>query len=378
MGFSYSLSTDSLTSIYPAGTPILRERPSIARAREIVLAHGWNSTSYQILNPGIERWFATDKQAVIGYVSSAGVRVVAGAPVCGKNDLRVVASKFEEDAAIKKERVCYFAAESRLDSTHADSNKHSRVLLGAQPVWNPADWSAIIKTHASLRAQLNRARNKEVNVAEWPAQEAHNHPRLLACLHKWLAMKGLPPLHFMVEPDTLGRLFDRRVFVAEKAGEVAGFLLLSPVAQRNGWLFEQFVHARGAPNGTVELMIDTAMRTLAAEGFDYATLGLAPLSTRARVPKFDNPLWLRFVLAWLRKHGRRFYNFDGLDAFKAKLRPSHWEPVFAISNEKKISVRTLYAIASAFSQNAPFKLILGGLGKAAATEIKWLKMRLFG
>ena len=29
-----------------------------ARARALVLAHGWNATAYQILNPGSLHWFA--------------------------------------------------------------------------------------------------------------------------------------------------------------------------------------------------------------------------------------------------------------------------------------------------------------------------------
>jgi phosphatidylglycerol lysyltransferase len=243
-------------------------------------------------------------------------------------------------------------------------------------VWNPREWEGIVAGHKSLRAQLNRARNKGVTVTEWPAEKADNNPSLIECLTKWLDAKGLPPLHFIVEPDTLGRLFDRRVFVAERAGEVAGFIVLSPIATRNGWLFEQFPHAPGAPNGTVELMIDAAMRTLAEEDYDYATLGLSPLSVRANVEPFDNPLWLRIVLAWLRKHAQRFYNFDGLDAFKAKLRPSHWEPVFTVVNEKRISPGTLYAVAAAFSRNAPIKLVLGGLTRALMVEIKWLRQKL--
>lgn len=354
----------------------LKDHPAIAKARNIILAHGWNSTSYQILNPGISRWFTKD--AVVGFVSSKGVRVAAGAPVCTLDDLPRVAAEFEQDAALSKERVCYFAAEARLESVYAGSPGHARVLLGAQAVWDPAEWVGIIGSHKSLRAQLNRARNKGVAVTEWPAEKARNNPELTACLENWLAAKGLPPLHFMVEPDTLGRLFDRRVFVAEQGGAVAGFVVLSPVATRNGWLFEQFPHAPGAPNGTVELMIDTAMRALAEGGYDYATLGLSPLSVRADVEPFDNPLWLRFVLAWLRKHGQRFYNFDGLDAFKAKLRPRHWEPVFAVSNEKNISPGTLYAIASAFSKNAPISLVLGGLWRALVTETKWLRQKLSG
>jgi phosphatidylglycerol lysyltransferase len=118
------------------------------------------------------------------------------------------------------------------------------------------------------------------------------------------------------------------------------------------------------------------MRAIAADGCDYATLGLAPLSRRAEVEPFHNPLWLDIVLAWLRKHGQRFYNFDGLDAFKAKLRPDVWEPVFAVSNESRVSFQTLYAIASAFSGNAPFQMLSGGLVKAAATEVRWLRNKI--
>jgi lysylphosphatidylglycerol synthetase-like protein (DUF2156 family) len=346
---------------------LLESRPDVARARDLVLMHGWNSTSYQILNPGISRWFSKANDAVTGFTSANRVRVAVGAPVCPLAVLPPVVDEFELDAAQNGERVCYFAAEARLESIYTGSSDHSKFLLGAQPVWNPADWAGIVANHKSLRAQLNRARNKGVTVTEWTHEKAHKNVALVECLRTWLAAKGLPPLHFMVEPDTLGRLFDRRVFV-----------VLSPVATRNGWLFEQFPHVPGAPNGTVELMIDTAMRALATGRYDYATLGLSPLSTRAEVAPFSNPLWLRIVLAWLRKHAQRFYNFDGLDSFKAKLHPTGWEPVFAVSNEKNISPRTLYAILSAFSDGAPMRLITGGLWRAFITEIKWLKRKLAG
>jgi phosphatidylglycerol lysyltransferase len=300
---------------------------------------------------------------------------VAGAPACEAERLADVAAEFEADAAENGQRVCYFAAESRLESLYADG-AYSRVLLGAQPVWKPTDWPEIVRRHKSLRAQLNRAKNKGVTVSEWPGERARNSPVLDDVLHAWLDSKGLPSLHFMVEPETLSRLEYRRVFVAECGGQTVGFVLLSPVARRNGWLFEQFPHRPGAPNGTVELMIDAAMRAIAEDGYEYATLGLAPLSTRAEVEPFRNPAWLQLFLFWLRKHGQRFYNFDGLDSFKAKLRPERWEPVFALSNEPRISFKTLYAIASAFSGNAPFRMVFGGLAKAAATEVKWLRKRI--
>ena len=357
-------------------TPDITDRVEYERARELVMRYGWNTTCFQIVNPGIEYWFGGDGESVIGYVTSGKARVVAGAPVCAEDAVRSVASEFEDDARSKHLGVCYFGAEARLENAFHDSKDHSRVLLGAQPVWHPSNWPKIMAGRSSLRAQFNRARNKGVEISEWSIERATNNPLLRGCLEAWLESKGLPPLHFVIEPETLGRLENRRIFVAEHNSRVAAFLVLSPIPTRKGWLTEQFPHHPTAPNGTVELMMDRAVKQLYDEGDLYVTLGLSPLSKRAKIEKFDNPIWLRILLAWLRKHGQRFYNFDGLDAFKAKMTPETWEPVFAISNESVFSGKTMYAIALAFTENHPFRVVLNGLQKAVVAEAgnfrKWI------
>ncbi len=341
---------------------------SVFLARNIVVKHGWNTTCFQIVNPGIEYWFGREQESVVGFVSSKGFRVVAGAPVCAASDLKDVVAAFETDSRDKGFSVCYFGAEARLDGLLERSETHSRVLLGAQPVWRPENWASIVVARKDIRSQLNRARNKGLQVDEWPVEKAESNPELLDCLESWFELKGMPPLHFVIEPDTLGCLEHRRVFVASLAGRVVAFLVLSPIPTRSGWLTEQFPHRPGAPNGTVELMMHTAINTLADEGFEYVTLGLSPLSKRAKIKPFDNPLWLRFVLGWMRKHGQRFYNFDGLDFFKAKLAPENWEPVYAISNKPVFSAGALYSIANAFTANHPFRSFGAGVAKAIATE----------
>ncbi|HLK58098.1 MAG TPA: alpha/beta fold hydrolase [Chthonomonadaceae bacterium] len=355
----------------PRATP----DPIPARARELVFRYGWNATAYQILNPEMERWFSAAGDAVVGFVRRKGVRITAGAPVCERDRLAEVAAEFERDAGEAGERVCYFGAAARLRSLLQELPSHSTLVIGAQPVWNPAHWSDILKRHASLRAQLNRARNKGVGVAEWPATRAHRNPDLQRCLEEWMATRGLPTLHFLTEPVGLDRLADRRLFVAEQAGVPVGFLIATPVPDRNGWLLEQIVRGRAAPNGTAELLVDAALCTFAEEQADYVTLGLAPLSRRAGVPDERPFPGLRLVLAWIRAHGRRFYNFDGLDAFKAKFRPDAWEPLFAISNEAVFSPRTLYAIAAAFTSGPPLRAITHALSAAVRQELIWLRDR---
>src|SRR5688572_30141075 len=178
------------------------EQPSaeLRQVRDLVMQYGWNATAYQIINPGIAHWFARGGDAVVGFVEFHRTRVVAGAPVCPEERLSPVRAEFEWESHAAGLRVCYFGAESRLESHLRDSPEHSMVLLGAQPSFRPRDWPEMLQSHASLRMQLNRARNKSVGVVEYTADRASNDSALRDCLREWLATRGLPPLHFLIEP----------------------------------------------------------------------------------------------------------------------------------------------------------------------------------
>jgi hypothetical protein len=51
-------------------------------AHELVMTYGWNTTAYQILNPGLEYWCASHEPAVVACIRRQNVLLVAGAPVC--------------------------------------------------------------------------------------------------------------------------------------------------------------------------------------------------------------------------------------------------------------------------------------------------------
>lgn len=343
----------------------------VERARRLVLAHGWNATSYQVLNPGIELWFAAEGDGVIGFVRSGRTRVVAGAPVCADDRVAAIATEFERDAAAHREQVCYFAAESRLAAATRETSPRARLLLGAQPVWRPARLVATIHERASLRAQLHRARNKGLTVTEWSAERAHD-ASLRRCLAEWLATRGLPALHFLVETATLDGLFDRRLFVAERNGEPVAFLVATPIPARNGWLVEQIVRGRRACNGTSELLLEAAARAFAAVDARLVTLGLAPLASHEAIATVAHPWWVRWLFAWLRAHGRRFYDFRGLEAWKAKFRPEAWEPVYALAPGSQVGVRVLHSIAGAFARGSPALLAMRAAARAVQTEVRSL------
>jgi phosphatidylglycerol lysyltransferase len=352
----------------------------LERVRELVLAYGWNSTAYQILNPGIEHWLPADgRDCVVGFVRQRRRWIAAGAPVCEPSRLRDEAAAFERDAAVRAEaKVCYFCAMDRTRDLVARDGRHAIIAIGAQPVWDPRGWDERVRRpRSSLRAQLNRARNKGITVVIPPMRPVPYRPELEHCLGEWLGARPLPPMHFLVEPDTLGGvLADRRLYVAmrDANGErrVVAFLVASPVPLRNGYLIEQIARANGCPNGTAELLIDAAVRDLAASGATYVTQGLVALSTHARAAMNDNPLWFRALTGWARAHGNRFYNFRGLEAFRTKMTPDSWETIYAIANEPRFTAVTLNAVARAFCRGSPVLALTRAVAKAVRQETRWI------
>jgi len=349
---------------------------SLESARGIVMAHGWNATSYQILNPGIRHWFSPIHQAVVGYKRRGNMLLVAGGPVCGLGALASVCDQFEDFARQQGRRVCYVCAEERLQTLFAPSTNHSSIALGAQPVWNPGVWPEIVRDRPSLRAQLSRAKNKGVAVEAIAAQQAASNPELRLLLQQWLAGRRLPPLHFLTEPNVLdGVLTDRGILLARRHGAPVAFLVASPARARNGYLVELLARSPAAPNGSSELLIDAAMRRFADEGCEYATLGLVALANAADEQIRLNPGWLRTMMYFARAHANRFYNFRGLERFRVKMAPARWETVYAISNERHFSLRTLYAMGGAFSGIPPWAAIAIGMAKAVGAELRAVGQR---
>jgi phosphatidylglycerol lysyltransferase len=334
------------------------------------MSYGWNATSCQILNPGIDHWFSSTNKAVVGYTRRNGLLAVAGAPVCAPELLADACAEFEAYAHGIGCRVCYVCAEDRLRNLLAASPPHAEVVLGAQPVWDPRTWTGLVQKQASLRAQLNRSRNKAVVVEPAVPEQAATNPDLRKVLREWLEARRLPPLHFLVEPDVLdGVVSGRIVLVAKHNGRAVAFLVASPVVARNGYLVELLARSHSAPNGTSELLIDAAMQCFAREDCHYATLGLVALTHVVDQEMRRNPLWLRVIMQFARAHANRFYNFRGLEWFRIKMIPGTWEPLYAISNEKSFSVQTLYNIGGAFAGISPCLAVAIGIARAIGREL---------
>jgi phosphatidylglycerol lysyltransferase len=345
-----------------------RERP---RVLALLQRHGWNATSFQILEPGFRYWFDVGDdagdEACVGYVDTGRAWVVAGSPVAPPERFAEVTARFAAAAAAAGRRVCCFATELRF---------HDRVAwpamrVGDQPSWAPADWTGVLRDNRSLREQLRRAHAKGVTVRALDAAElAPGEPlrgALDTLIARWLASRPIAPMGFLVHVDPFGFASERRYFVAERAGALVGFLSAIPIYARPGWFFEDFLRDASAPNGTVELLIDAGMRAAAAANIPYVTLGLVPLSGEI------SP-WLRAARRW----GKALYDFDGLRAFKAKLRPRAWDPIYLSYPPGRSGFVAMFDTLTAFSRGGLLRFGVETLLRGPAIVMRVLAVLLLG
>ncbi|MBN1204374.1 MAG: DUF2156 domain-containing protein [Myxococcaceae bacterium] len=320
--------------------------PSSQREHERVLQllkrYGWNATSFQVLEQGFRYWFDASGEACVAFVDTGGAWVAAGAPIAPAERLAEVVSGFEAAARSEGRRVCFFATERRF----AEAAPVEAMPIGEQPTWEPRRWEETLRSSRSLREQLRRARARGVTVRQVGLEELREpeHPtrwavdRLLA---RWLASRRMAPMGFLVQVSPYAFAEERRAFVGELEGEVVCFLSAAPVFAREGWLLQHVIRDPRAPNGAAELMIDAAMRAAAAEGKRYVTLGLAPLSGQVAP-------WLRAARSW----GAALFDFEGLRAFKAKLRPHAWDPIHLAWPVRTGSLWPVYDALRAFARGS--------------------------
>lgn len=308
-----------------------------ARALKLLEQNGRTATAFQTLAPGMQHWFShgdDHESGMVGYVDIGSAWVVAGEPIAPRERTIPVAEEFVAHAEENGKRVAFFATEGAL----ASSPRFRRVLIGEQPVWNPMEWPEMLRTTRSLREQLRRARAKGVVVRTIVESEQSTEAAVERLMHRWLATRAMPAMHFLVELEPFVHRESRRLFVAERDGSLVAFLSLAPVAARNGWLFEHLLRDPSAPNGTAETLVDFAMQQLRAENVTWATLGLAPLAGNVSG-------WLRFA----RTAARPLFNFSGLAAFKRKLRPTSWESIYLAYPRERSSVLAMLDGLRAFA-----------------------------
>jgi phosphatidylglycerol lysyltransferase len=343
--------------------PLRVKTEDTLRVLTALKAWGHHPTSFQILEAGNLYWFDPEVPApgaVVAYRQVGRYRVAAGVPIAPPEATGSVAARFiQEGSAAGLETLFFSADQAFVDAVSAIDGAPplDSVTIGEQPEWNPAHYTTEGPERASLRAQLHRARNKGVRVRAVSDDEvAHTPGRVRAeiesVLQRWMASRRMSAMAFLVDLQPFHQASERRYYIAEHEGRAVGFLSAIPVYQRRGWFFEDVLRVPEAPNGTVELLIDAAMRDAATRGDRFVTLGLSPLSEVDISPGPHRRL--RRGLRWCHERLDGLYSFQGVRDFKARFKPDRWHEQLLVSSPKPLGLGAIHAVLRAFADGGLF------------------------
>ena len=282
---------------------------------------GVDAVSFQAFKVGGHWWVDEAPPAGTGarvaYVRSGGSWIAIGTPLAEPTLRSEAVLRFIATARAAGRRPMFFGVEDL-----APFQGCRALLLGLQSVLKPSEWTATLRQRPKLREQLRRALAKGVKVREVhdgelsPGSPMHRDVERLRA--QWLSSRHLEPMSFLVDVEPFYEAGEHLYFVAERRGASVQFLSAVPIYASNGWLMEDMLRGRNAPNGTTELVIDALMRRVESDR-GWITPGLTPLTGSI-------PWWLRFI----RSASLALYDFSGLWRFRSRLRPSAWRPVWLV------------------------------------------------
>jgi phosphatidylglycerol lysyltransferase len=138
----------------------------------------------------------------------------------------------------------------------------------------------------------------------------------------WLATKGGKEKGFSLGFWSRPYVLRHDVAIVRHSERITAFANLWRGGGRREFTVDLMRHRPDAPPGTMDLLFIGLLSQAKSEGFRAFNLGMAPLSGLATHRLAS--LWSR-IGAFLYRRGDRFYNFEGLRAFKNKFSPE-WRP----------------------------------------------------
>jgi phosphatidylglycerol lysyltransferase len=326
--------------------PKLWPAPARAKLESWVNQYGVNSTSYVLLE-GPKRYFTSPQvDGFLAYQMRAGVAVIGGDPVCPSGQAPELIRNFV--AAMTSCPVAAYQVSLHMRDAFREAG-FKDIQIGKEAIFDLSRFSLAGGRMELVRAATNKARREGVVVSEHRpfvlGAEPVNH-ELRAISNEWLRSKGEHEFGFLLGSLGLDQRSAKRYFIARSAGGVGrieGFIVCEPIYGRNGFYLDVTRRRGNAIRGTMELLTSETLRLLWAEGYDMASMGLAPLALLDDPDLSGHPR-LTSLMRFIYQRVNGNYDFKLLYRYKAKYHPHAWEPRYLCFNRKRLTLRMVYAV----------------------------------
>ena len=326
--------------------------------------YGYNPQSLVSLTPSAAKWFDYRTQSGLTYTEYGKIRLVAGDILAADENIVAALGKFLAEAQAENKIVAFMPATEKFAKAVIPFG-FKAVKIGASPYFDLTNWNPRGNKAKKMRAGCNQAKRAGVSVEQIFQSGVSLRNEVLEICENWMnSRRAGVEFEWLFKLDPFLHIDRKKYFTARNTqGKLVGLLTASPIPAREGWYLEDFLRLPDSPNGTTDLLIFEALKTLANEGAKIATLGTVPLAIDG-----DDSLsgrdrfFSKEILGFARDYLDFVYNFKGLRHFKGKFVPSWWESEYVLIPDVLFaSPRVANAFAHALLPKGLFSTVFRGI-----------------
>lgn len=311
--------------------PVFLREPTTVRerqqARDIVEKYGCSSLAAFTLLSDKSYFFSPSGRSVIAYVAKGRGAIALGDPIGPFEDRKEVIVSFQ----LFCQRNDWYPAFYQTLPNDIDLYKSLgfQVLkIGEEGIVDLQTFTLQGKAGKNLRTAMNRM-NKlgyEVKFYEPPIADELLH-QLKTVSDEWLQLVQGSEKKFSLGWFDETYLRECEIVTVQSCdGEIIAFSNIVLEYQLNEVTNDMMRHRKSIENGTMDFLFLSMFQHYKERNYDSFNIGLSALSG---VGETQNSLRLEKVLHYLYKHLERFYNFQGLHAYKDKFHP-RWESRYLV------------------------------------------------
>lgn len=313
------------------------------RATMIVEAYGHTSLARFTLFPD-KRYFFSPGGSVIAYATKGRTAIALGDPIGPPADVAAAITAFQAFCGRNDWLPAFYQTlPDYLDRYRAAG--FTALCIGHEGIVHLDTFTTSGGPNHALRTTANHlARLGYQTIMHEPPLDQKLLAELRAVSDEWLTL-----IHGTEQRFALGAFDDDYVRASQVMavhgadGAVVAFANIVPEYQRNEITIDLMRHRRTVVSGTMEFLFIGFLQWAQGQGYASFNLGLSALSGVGEAP--DDPA-LERALHYIYGHINRFYNFQGLHAFKEKFHPE-WSPRYLVYANVARLPRTLTALARA-------------------------------
>lgn len=345
IGFSIIVIIGSFLYFYlKLQTKDIFHNPNYMELVSFVTNHGGHFLSHlMFLNDKFGFW-SKDKSVYISLQKIAGKVVVLGDPIGDERYYYSALTELENKCKAKLvQRPIFYQISSKYMSIYKELN-YQIIKIGEEAKVSLPFYTLEGKQGAKLRTRRNKFERNGFNcrVLQPPHSEGFLK-EIKNVSDSWLGKrneKGFSVSYF--DKDYISR-FPIAVLKDPEEKIIAFATLPSHTYQNEHNIHIDLMrYVPDSPHGTMDVLFTSIFLWAKEKGFDYCSLGMAPLSNVG--PLEGRATLYEWTAKLMYEHGERFYKFKGLKEYKAKF-ATHWEPRYIAYQKTTILGAMLRIIA---------------------------------